>query len=188
MKSVWSGRPGDGAGLHTFEFGRFPSRRAELLGKLDAAGALGSLRAGRGSACRELAGNAHNTEQITPFIARKARSFVLSASTLMRREDIPEHIPHAELLRARLPEVCADGGSCIAGPDGEWLVPPRIDEEVLLLAELDHARIRDERQNFDPSVTILDPMSSSCMSIATSQRCAVYSMSAGALSKSTSGN
>ena len=95
-------------------------------------------------------GSARNTEQITPFIAREGRSFVLSVSSLLRHEDIPAHIPHAELLREKLPQVCANGGSCIAGPDGEWIIPPRIDDEVLLIAELDHARVREERQNFDP--------------------------------------
>ena len=71
-------------------------------------------------------------------------------SGLLRREEIPAHIPHADLLREALPEVCADGGSCIAGPDGEWLLPPCIGEERLLLAELDLARVREGRQNFDP--------------------------------------
>ena len=95
-------------------------------------------------------GSARNTEQITPFIAREGRSFVLSASSLLRREDIPDSAPHAELLRERLPAICANGGSCIAGPDGDWIIPPRVDEEILLIAELEHVRVREERQNFDP--------------------------------------
>jgi nitrilase len=95
-------------------------------------------------------GNAHNTETITPFIAREGRSFALSACSLMRREDIPAHVPHADVLRDRLPPVCANGGSCIAGPDGEWIVSPRVDDEVLLIAEIDRAKVREERQNFDP--------------------------------------
>jgi len=71
-------------------------------------------------------------------------------SGLLRREDIPAHIPHADLLRDALPEVCADGGSCIAAPDGSWVLPPCVGEERVLLAELDLARVREERQNFDP--------------------------------------
>ncbi len=95
-------------------------------------------------------GSARNTQDITRHMAREGRSYVASVSGLLRREDIPAHIPHAELLREALPEVCADGGSCIAAPDGTWVLPPCIGEERLLLAELDLARVREERQNFDP--------------------------------------
>jgi nitrilase len=145
---VWS--PGDGAGLNTFAIDRFrlgglncwenwmPLARSALYAQ------------GEDLHVAVWPGSVRNTEQITPFIAREGRSFVLSASSILRREDIPSKIPHADLLRARLPEICANGGSCIAGPDGEWIVPPRVDDEVLLIAELDHARVREARQNFDP--------------------------------------
>lgn len=95
-------------------------------------------------------GNARNTQDLTRHMAREGRSFVASVSGLMRREDIPAHIPHADLLRDSLPAVCADGGSCVAAPDGTWLVAPCIGEERVLLAELDPVRVREERQNFDP--------------------------------------
>lgn len=96
-------------------------------------------------------GNRRNTEDLTRYLAREGRSFVLSVSGLMRRSDVPPHVPHAEKLRAALPEVCGDGGSCIAAPDGSWLVPPIVDVESLLVAELDHAFVRRERHNFDPA-------------------------------------
>lgn len=145
---VWS--PGDGAGFETFEFGRF------RLGALNcwenwmplARSAL--YAQGEDLHVAIWPGNARNTEQITPFIAREGRSYALSVSGLLRREDIPEGTPHAELLRERLPVACAEGGSCVAGPDGTWVVPPCIGEERLLLAEIDHARVREERQSFDP--------------------------------------
>jgi predicted amidohydrolase len=44
----------------------------------------------------------------------------------------------------------ADGGSCIAGPDGRFLIEPVVGREELLLAELNHAHVREERQTFDP--------------------------------------
>lgn len=145
---VWT--PGDGAGLRTFELDRFrlgglncwenwmPLARSALYAQ------------GEDLHVATWPGNARNTEQITPFIAREGRSFVLSVSGMLRREDIPDGAPHASLLRESLPAMCADGGSCIAGPDGQWLVPPRIGEEALLVAELQRARVREERQNFDP--------------------------------------
>jgi nitrilase len=54
-------------------------------------------------------------------------------------------------LRAALPAMPANGGSCIAGPDGTFLVEPVVGEERLITAELDHAFVRRERQNFDPA-------------------------------------
>jgi nitrilase len=95
-------------------------------------------------------GSVRNTADITRFIAREGRSYVLSVSGLMRREDIQDHIPHAALLRKAMPEISADGGSAIAGPDGEWVIPPCAHETTLLVADLDPTRVREERQNFDP--------------------------------------
>ena len=48
-------------------------------------------------------------------------------------------------------DVLADGGSCVAGPNGEWVIPPAPPLETLLVAMIDHKRVREERQNFDPS-------------------------------------
>lgn len=94
-------------------------------------------------------GCVRNTIDITRFIAREGRSYVLSVSGLMRRADIPMHIPHAAAIREAMPEVSADGGSCIAGPDGQWVIPPCADETRILVADLDFARVLEARQNFD---------------------------------------
>lgn len=91
------------------------------------------------------------TSNITRFVAREGRSFVLSASGLMRKEDFPLHTPHLDLILEHAPNYLANGGSCIAGPDGEWIVPPQIDNEELIMAHLDLNRVYEERQNFDPT-------------------------------------
>lgn len=96
-------------------------------------------------------GGIHNTIDITRFIAREARSYVLSASGLMRKSDIHGDIPHLDTILANSPDILANGGSCIAGPDGEWVVEPCLDEERLIVATIDHQCIRAERQNFDPA-------------------------------------
>lgn len=44
-----------------------------------------------------------------------------------------------------------DGGSCIAGPDGKWLIEPVVGREEIIVAELDPGMVRRERQNFDLS-------------------------------------
>jgi nitrilase len=69
----------------------------------------------------------------------------------MRRTDFPAGTPYVDLILANCEEWLANGGSCISGPDGEWLVEPVIGEERLIVATLDHQRVRAERQNFDPA-------------------------------------
>ena len=91
-----------------------------------------------------------NTKDITRFIARESRSFVISVSSLMKRSDFPETTPHLQEILKKAPEVMANGGSCIAGPDGEWLLEPVLDREGLLYHDLDFNRVYEERQNFDP--------------------------------------
>lgn len=95
-------------------------------------------------------GSDHNTQDITRFIAREARSFVVSVSCLMRREDFPEDTPHLEAILANAPAVLTNGGSCIAGPDGEFIVPPNTTTEGNIYQVLDFNRVYEERQNFDP--------------------------------------
>jgi len=94
-------------------------------------------------------GNARNTEDITRFIARESRSYVVSVSGLMRKSDIDASLPHADLLIASADDVMANGGSCVAGPDGEWVLAPVTDSESLSIVEIDHARVLEERHSLD---------------------------------------
>ncbi|WNJ18614.1 carbon-nitrogen hydrolase family protein [Pontibacter sp. G13] len=96
-------------------------------------------------------GGPHNTQDITRFIAQEGRTYVLSVSGLMRQSDIGDPLPHADLIRQHTGDWLARGGSCIAAPDGSWLVEPVNDREELLVAALDLAEVRKARQNFDPS-------------------------------------
>lgn len=96
-------------------------------------------------------GNLNNTKDITRFIARESRSYVLSVSSLMRQSDFPKGTPHLDELLSSTPMVMANGGSCIAGPDGEWILEPVVDKEGILYAQLDINRVYEERQNFDPA-------------------------------------
>lgn len=94
-------------------------------------------------------GSDHNTRDITRFMAREGRSYVLSVSSLMRKSDFPADTPHLEKIQEQAPDVLANGGSCIAGPDGEWLLEPVLHEEGILIETLDFNRVLEERQNFD---------------------------------------
>jgi nitrilase len=95
-------------------------------------------------------GSDHNTKDITRFIARESRSYVISVSSLMKKEDFPKETPHLDEILEKAPNVLANGGSCIASPDGEWLMEPIIGKEGLFYHTLDFNRVYEERQNFDP--------------------------------------
>ena len=95
-------------------------------------------------------GSDHNTKDITRFIARESRSYVISVSSLMSSEDFPESTPHIDKILEMAPKVLANGGSCIAGPDGEWVVEPILHKEGLIYKTIDFNRVLEERQNFDP--------------------------------------
>ncbi len=146
---VWA--QGDGNGLRTFALDRFQLGALNCWENWMPLARSALYAQGESLHVALWPGSTRNTEQITPFIAREGRSYALSVSGLMRRTDIPDNAPEAELLRQSLPESSANGGSCIAGPDGQWLIPPCRDQETLLIAELDHRRVREERQNFDPA-------------------------------------
>lgn len=96
-------------------------------------------------------GNERNTTDISRHIARESRSFVISASGLLRKEDIPLSTPYYDEIINSCSQVPANGGSCLARPDGKWVIEPVTDREDLLIATIDHKEVRRERQNFDPS-------------------------------------
>ncbi len=144
---VWA--IGDGHGLRTHRLGAFtvgglncwenwlPLPRAALYAQgedLHIAVWPGSLR---------------NTGEITRFIARESRSYVVSVSGLMRREHIGPSLPHADQLLETADDVMTDGGSCVAGPDGEWLLEPVTGTEALEIVEIDHVRVLEERHSLD---------------------------------------
>jgi nitrilase len=95
-------------------------------------------------------GSDHNTKDITRFIARESRSFVVSVSSLMSKTDFPKDTPYIDAILKKAPETLANGGSCIAGPDGEWIVEPVLHKEGLIMQTIDFNRVLEERQNFDP--------------------------------------
>ncbi len=146
---TWS--PGDGHGLRTHQLGAFtvgglncwenwmPLPRAALYAQ------------GEDLHVAVWPGSASNTQEITRFMALEGRSYVISVSGLMRGSDIPEDTPHRSEIIADSQQLFADGGSCVAAPDGTWVVEPVVGEEKLILATLDHQRVREERQNFDPA-------------------------------------
>lgn len=94
-------------------------------------------------------GSRRNTHDITRFIAKESRSFVASACCLMKKTDFPLGTIHLDKILENAPDVLTDGGSCLASPNGEWMIEPVVGEEKLLTATIEHKKVREERQNFD---------------------------------------
>ena len=145
---TWS--PGDGHGLKTFPFGAFtlgalncwenwmPLARASLYGQ------------GEDLHVAIWPGGEHNTHDITRFIAKEGRSYVMSVSGLMRPQDFPSDTPYVDEILADAPDFLANGASCIAAPDGSWVIEPQLDIEGVFVAHIDHQKVLEERHNFDP--------------------------------------
>ncbi|MBR9812490.1 carbon-nitrogen hydrolase family protein [bacterium] len=144
---VWS--PGDGHGLAVHTLGDFhlgalncwenwiPMARQALYGQ------------GEDLHVAIWPGNPRNTQDITRFIAMEGRSVVISASGLMRRQAIPNDLPGAEQMMANAPDWLAAGGSCVAGPDGQWLLEPVAEQAGVFTVEIDIDSVRRARQSFD---------------------------------------
>ncbi len=144
--------PGDGHGLRTHELGAFtvgglncwenwmPLPRAALYGM------------GEDLHVAIWPGSKRNTFDITRHMAKEGRSYVMSVSALMRPDDFPKSTPYLDKIKESLgkTEFLANGGSCLSAPNGDWVIEPQVGEEGLYVAEIDHACVRQERQNFDP--------------------------------------
>lgn len=96
-------------------------------------------------------GNIRNTIDLTRHIAQENRMYVLSVSGLMRKTDIADEVPHHDLIRQNAPAFLSNGGSCLAAPDGSWVIEPIAEKEIVITATVDLNEVRKERQNFDPS-------------------------------------
>jgi nitrilase len=82
-------------------------------------------------------------------IARESRAFVVAPSHFQRASAYPDDFPLRDLIDGL--DVIGRGGSAILAPDGSYLAGPVYDEEAILYAELDLARLFEERQRFDPA-------------------------------------
>ena len=81
-------------------------------------------------------------------IARESRAFVVAPAHIQRAGSYPDDFPLKDELASL--DILGRGGSAILAPDGSYLAGPLYDEEGILYADLDPARLLAERQRFDP--------------------------------------
>ncbi len=142
--------PGDGHGLQTHKLGNFTVGGLNCWENWMPLSRTALYAQGEDLHVAIWPGGLHNTHDLTKFIAKEGRSFVISVSGIMRKSDITDEVPHAEQIRKNSNNFLANGGSCISGPDGEWVIEPQLEKEGLFTAIIDHQKVREERQNFDP--------------------------------------
>jgi nitrilase len=95
-------------------------------------------------------GSPGTSHDVSRFIAREGRMFVVSSGAILRAEHLPEAFPlRDEMIEAD--DLYCDGGAIIVGPDGTVIAEATPNEECILLADLDLESLRRERHNFDPT-------------------------------------
>lgn len=81
--------------------------------------------------------------------AFEGRCFVLAAGQLLSASELPGELTLPPALAAAPANLLLTGGSCIIGPDGNYLVPPVFEREEMLVAELDLGACIRERMTLD---------------------------------------
>jgi nitrilase len=87
-------------------------------------------------------------QQTLVHIARESRAYVVAPAHFQLESSYPDDFPLAAEIEGA--GTIGRGGSAILAPDGSYLAGPLYDEEGILYAELDPARLLAERQRFDP--------------------------------------
>jgi predicted amidohydrolase len=81
--------------------------------------------------------------------AFEGRCFVLAAGSLMRAAALPAGLEAHSSKVSNDEQFVMRGGSAIIAPDGTYLAGPIFEEEALLVATLDLARVREESMTLD---------------------------------------
>jgi nitrilase len=83
-------------------------------------------------------------------IAKEGRVFVVGVNYCIRGSDVPADVPGRDELYGGDDDWLSRGNTVIVGPEGEILAGPLEGEEGILYADLDAARARAARLQFDP--------------------------------------
>jgi len=95
-------------------------------------------------------GSPGTSHDVSRFIAREGRMFVVSSGAILRAEHLPDHFAlRDEMLAAG--ERYTSGGAIIVGPDGQVVAEAERHADCILVADLDLESVRRERHNFDPT-------------------------------------
>lgn len=83
--------------------------------------------------------------------AFEGRCFVLAAGQLLKASSFPPSLVLPDYLKSDPNQYTLNGGSCIVGPNGKYLVEPVFDKEELITCECDLDDAIKERMTLDSS-------------------------------------
>ena len=93
---------------------------------------------------------AHDLLQVASrHYAFEGRCFVLACGSLLRAGDLPPELERGTEASADPTAFVLRGGSAVIGPDGQYVVPPVLDEPRVIVATLDLGRRREEQMTLD---------------------------------------
>jgi len=92
----------------------------------------------------------HEMLQIaTRSYAFEGRCFAIGVGQIMRVKDIPKELGIPSDLADQPDHLLLNGGSCIVGPDGQYVMEPVWDKEGVFVHEVDLSRCVEEKMALD---------------------------------------
>ena len=92
----------------------------------------------------------HEMLQIaTRSYAFEGRCFAVGVGQIMRVKDIPTELTLPDALKDKPEQMLLNGGSCIVGPDGQYVMEPVWGQEGVFTAEVDLNRCYEEKMALD---------------------------------------
>ena len=92
----------------------------------------------------------HERHQIAcRHYAFEGRCFVVAVGQLLTARSIPEEWPLPEDLKANPDQLLLKGGSCVIGPNGNYVLEPDFSGQEWLTADIDPAAIAQEQMTLD---------------------------------------
>ncbi|WP_420385489.1 carbon-nitrogen hydrolase family protein [Roseivirga sp.] len=92
----------------------------------------------------------HEMLQIaTRSYAFEGRCFAIGVGQIMRVKDIPGEFTLPDELKGKPEHLLLNGGSCIVGPDGHYVMEPVWNQEGVFVHEIDLNRCYEERMALD---------------------------------------
>ena len=95
----------------------------------------------------------HEMHQVASrHYAFEGRCFVIAAGQMMQAKDIPSALSIPEQLKNAPEKYILNGGSCVIGPDGSYILPPQFEKEEILYCTIDDFdKVLKEKLTMDTS-------------------------------------
>ena len=93
----------------------------------------------------------HELHQVASrHYAFEGRCFVIAVGQIMRVKDLPKVLALPDNLKDQPDHLLLDGGSCVIGPDGHYLLEPQFAQTGLFMVEIERLdRLIGERMTLD---------------------------------------